>query len=148
MNAAAGRRERRDDEFVTRSRQIVVWVGATLAVAGAAGALVAWFGLDRANAYLGVTAAVAAVLGLGVSIYTLVRDWSVESKSAPTRTVRQRARAADRAQVTQVAGDAIQGSANGRPHADEHTTVRQQASAVGEARIVQTGGDQSSGEPR
>jgi hypothetical protein len=50
-------------------KSVLVWVGSGLAVAGLAALLVAWLGLNRANEYLGVPAAVAAFIGLVVSAY-------------------------------------------------------------------------------
>nr|WP_133996809.1 hypothetical protein [Streptomyces sp. 846.5] len=46
-----------------------VWAGVALATTGLGTALVAWVGLDRANQYIGVPAAVAAFLGLALSVY-------------------------------------------------------------------------------
>lgn len=48
----------------------VCW-GAALAVVGVCAALVAWVGLDRANQYLGVPAAIAALVGLVLAGYGL-----------------------------------------------------------------------------
>jgi hypothetical protein len=88
---------------------VVVWSGAGLGAAGAAGALVEWVGLDRANAFLGIPAAVAAVLGLGVAVYGVVVAERSPGAGGSERRVRQRATASGRGRVSQVGGHAVQG---------------------------------------
>ncbi|MEY9857092.1 hypothetical protein ABH935_002700 [Catenulispora sp. GAS73] len=57
---------------MTGRARVAVWTGSGLLVAGSAVAVVAWVGLDKANQYLGVPAAIAALLGLVVAVYGLV----------------------------------------------------------------------------
>jgi hypothetical protein len=51
---------------------VLVWVGVSLVVAGLAVLLMVWLGLDRANEYIGVPAAVASLVGLVLSSYGLI----------------------------------------------------------------------------
>lgn len=124
---------------VTDRQAATLWVGAGLAAVGLAAGLVAWVGLDRANAYLGVPAAIAALIGLGLSVYALVGAPS-EAKPPARRRVRQRASATDRAQVRMVAGSVLSDGVGGVTASAED--VDQRADAAGQARIDQIGGDQ------
>jgi hypothetical protein len=90
-----------DDGRVTGRRRVVVSRGLGLMIVGLAGALVAWEGMDRANQDLGVPAAVAALVGLFVSVYSV---FTTESDVSPGRRVRQVAKASHRARVTQADG--------------------------------------------
>lgn len=58
-----------DNGVVDKRSRVYVWSGSALAVAGLGVALVGWVGLNRANQYLGVPAAIAALLGLALSVY-------------------------------------------------------------------------------
>jgi hypothetical protein len=120
---------------------VALWSGVGLVVAGGAAALVAWLGFDRANAYLGVPAAVAALVGLATAVYGL----TVEGGSAangPGR-VRQRARASGRGRVRQAAGDQ-QAYSPGRGAAAPAIEADQWARARGDGWVEQVGGNQTS----
>jgi len=121
----------------------VVWFGAALAAAGIAGALVAWVGLDRANAYLGVPAAVAALVGLGLALYTLARERS-DSSGVDERRVKQRAKASGRGKVRQVGGHSLSGTSSHTREAPA-SNARQTARARGDGDIEQIGGDRVGG---
>lgn len=116
------------------------WAGGLLGVAGLAVGLVAWVGLDRANAYLGVPAAVAALVGLGVSVYALVGSPAGDGDASSGRRVRQRATATDRAHVMQVGGSVV-GGTGPRSAAGLGGRVDQRASAAGEASVEQVAGN-------
>ena len=115
------------------------WAGGLLVVAGLAAGLVAWVGWDRANAYLGIPAAAAALIGLGVSVYALTAGPS-GGGSQSGRRVRQRASATGKARLVQVGGSAT-GSAGSQPAAGPSEWVDQHASALGDARVDQVAGD-------
>jgi hypothetical protein len=125
------------DDGAMTGRRVAAWIGSGLCVAGTAAALVAWVGVDRANAYLGVPAAVAALAGLGISLYAVaVSGPGGDSPGRPVRWVRQQARASGRGVVTQVGGDQGGGGLAGYD-------VDQRAAAMDDGRIVQVGGDRS-----
>ena len=114
----------------------------SLAVAGGALALVAWVGLDRANAYLGVPAAIAALLGLGLAVFPPKNDDT--DSDGPEHSVNQRGKALDGGQVLQVGADSKTG-----PESKNRTTTppatgnrKQRATAKGQgSRVEQIGGD-------
>jgi hypothetical protein len=107
-------------------------------VAGLAGALVAWVGLNRANSYLGVPAAVAAVVGLGVSVYGLRGEAGDGAQPGVGRRVRQGARASKGSRVVQIGGRA---GARPAPTEADPADIEQRARAVDRSRIEQVGGD-------
>ena len=119
---------------------MAVWAGLGLVAAGGAGALVAWVGLDRANAYLGVPAAVAALLGLAVAVYALAAESNPLEGAAAPRRVRQRATSSQRGRVVQIGGHAGAAVSTSTPGA----VVDQRARARGDGQVEQTGGDAAS----
>ncbi|MFF1904930.1 hypothetical protein [Kitasatospora sp. NPDC058218] len=100
--------------------------------------------LPDGDAGWGVLSALAAVGAAGV--LAALGWWASQTTPAPAppRTVDQRAKATDRAQVEQVAGDRFAPGAGGPSGTagTPPTSVRQNAAASGDARIVQAGGDQ------
>lgn len=131
---------------------MLVWVGSGLAVAGLAVALVAWVGLDRANAYLGIPAAVAAVLGLALGVYglfapssslpsgQLVEDVKVGGNSvvvgrAGGVRIGETLPAADAPEVPRAGGSAGDREAKGPvgPQVLRRTTITGDSTVIGEA---------------
>lgn len=115
------------------------WAGGLLLVAGLVAGLVVWVGWDRANAYLGIPAAAAALIGLGMSVYALAAG-SSEGGSASGRRIRQRASAKDKARLIQVGGS-MAGGAGSQPTARPSEWIDQRASTHGDARLDQVAGD-------
>lgn len=125
-----------------RQRTAVLVASSVLGIGGLTGALVAWVGLDRANAYLGVPAAIAALVGLGMSLYAVLTPESAGSTAqSPLRRVRQTATASDRGRVTQVGGShGLNIAAADDPPVFE---VDQHAKSLGSSHITQIAGDQA-----
>jgi hypothetical protein len=122
---------------VTGRQKVVVWLGSGIAVGGLAASLVAWVGLDRANAYLGVPAALAALAGLVVSVYALRGEAAREStRSGEGRRVRQRAKASKGGRVMQIGARVGAGPSTSTP-----ADLDQRASARGQGQIEQIGTD-------
>jgi hypothetical protein len=69
-----------DDEVMSGRKRWLIWGGSALVGTGLVALLVALVGLDRANDYLGVPAAIATLLGLALSVY------GVFGVRPPTRT--------------------------------------------------------------
>lgn len=126
---------------MTGRGRVLVWTGSGFAVTGLAVALVAWVGLDRANQDLGVPAAVAAFLGLAVSVVGLLGD-SRTAREHASGTVKQQADAKGKARVVQIGGTYGSGGGDAtgiRPPAK----VTQRAKASKAADITQIGGGSS-----
>lgn len=100
------------------SRQVVlIWAGIAFGAGGIAVALVAWLGLDRANSMLGIPAAVAALVGLGVAVHGLAEaKRGGEEDEGGRGGAAQRASASGRGRVLQVGGSSWQGA---RPAGDQ-----------------------------
>lgn len=132
------------DGVVMSHRRVWAWVGVVLALAGGGLALVAWVGLDKANAYLGIPAAIAALVGAGLVVFPLTQNGDEGGGDAPGAKTDQRAKATDGGQVLQVGGNLTTGPTAARiPTAPPGRGNRKQrAKAEGKSsRVEQVGGD-------
>jgi hypothetical protein len=131
---------------MTSRRRVTVWVGVGLAVAGGAVALVAWVGLDQANGYLGVSASVAALLGLGLAVWPLKAPDSCEGEDGRGLTVDQWGKASGGGQVRQVGADSSSPPGSGPRGSGRAGGVKQRGKAKGAgSRVEQVGGDRTVG---
>jgi hypothetical protein len=134
-----------DGRMASRQR-VMVWSGVGLAVVGGAVALVAWVGLDKANGYLGVPAAVAALLGVGLAAFPPKSD-DAETRG-PVHSVNQSGKAVDGGHVLQVGGDSVAGPGHEKRTAANPGTGsrKQRGTAKGKgSRVEQIGGNRTDG---
>lgn len=112
--------------------RVWIWAGVTAAVVAGLGVYFVMVGWDQADKVASVVAALIAVAGFALTMYSL------NASSGGGRRVSQRAKAPGRGRVTQVAGS--QNAVTGGDLGQGHVVQRARTSKGGE--VTQVGGDQ------
>jgi hypothetical protein len=123
---------------MTSRQMVLIWAGVAFGITGIAVALVAWLGLDRANSMLGIPAAVAAVVGLGVAVHglALAKREGEDDGGGGGGGASQWASASGRSRVLQVGGSSWHGT---RPAGDQDGRQQQPSKAPQIARARRSG---------